>query len=486
MLKYTSILSLLVVVLTTFSCRKDEITTDSSARISFSTDTLIVDTVFATIGSTTRRFTVYNRNNKAVNIASISVGGGTGSQFRINVDGVSGNVHTDVEIEANDSLFVFVEVTIDPNNVLSPFVVEDDIIFITNGNQQKVHLAAWGQNAHYFTPKVFPTNGLPKYSCLDGDCDGSLPPINQTWINDKPYVIYGYLVIDSADVLNINPGVRVHLYNQSGIWVYKGGNLNINGTKDDPVTFQGTRLDYSFKDVPGQWDRIWVNEGSVNNVFNYAVVKNAYIGIQAETLPFEPNTAISSNKLILNNCEIHNSSAVGLMATNYIIESENTLITNCGQYNFLVTGGGRYIFNHATIANYWPDGVRQTPAVHAQNYYQDINGNIQVRNIDSLNFKNSIIYGNIDNEFTTEIIAPGTLNYAIYYSLLKTTSGLSGNVGNNIQNPGNTSIFADYTIHNYRLAWNSPAQNAGVASSVTFDRDGVTRNNPPDIGAYEY
>lgn len=486
MIKYISIISLLVVLITAFSCRKDDVITDSSANLSFSTDTLIVDTVFATIGSTTRRFTVYNRNNKTINISSISVGGGIGSQFRINVDGVSGNIHSNVEIEANDSMFVFVEVTIDPNNALSPFVVEDDIVFITNGNQQKVHLAAWGQNAHYFTPKVFPTNGLPKYSCLDGDCDGSLPPINQTWINDKPYVIYGYLVIDSADVLNINPGVKVHLYNKSGIWVYKGGNLNINGTQAEPVTFQGTRLDYSFKDVPGQWDRIWVNEGSVNNVFNYAIVKNAYIGIQAETLPFEPNTVISSNKLVLKNCEIHNSSAVGILATNYVIESENTLITNCGQYNFLVTGGGKYIFNHATIANYWPDGVRETPAVFAQNYYQDINGNIQVRNIDSLNFKNSIIYGNIDNEFSSDILAPGNLNYAIYYSVIKTTAGLSGNVGNNIQNPGNTTLFVDPTTHNYHLSGISPALNAGITSSVLFDKDGVARNNPPDIGAYEY
>lgn len=486
MIKYISTISLLLIILTTFSCRKDDIITDTSARLSFSVDTLIVDTVFATIGSTTRRITVYNRNDKTINISTIAVAKGTGSQFRINVDGVTGNVHSNVEIEGNDSLFIFIEVTIDPNNVLSPFVVEDDIVFLTNNNQQKVHLAAWGQNAHYFTPKVFPTNGLPKYSCLDGDCNTSLPPINQTWINDKPYVIYGYLVIDSADVLNIDPGVRIHLHNQAGIWVYKDGNLNINGTKADPVTFQGTRLDYSFKDVPGQWDRIWINEGSINNVFNYAVIKNAYVGIQAETLPFEPNTAISSNKLILNNCEIHNASAVGILATNFIIESENTLITNCGQYNLLVTGGGKYVFNHATVANYWQDGVRQTPAVYAQNYYQDVNGNTQVRNIDSLNFKNSIIYGNIDNEFALETLAPGSINYAINYSIVKTTTSLSGNVSNNILNPANTYIFADYPTHNYHLTNVSPAINAGVVSSVIYDHDGVTRNNPPDVGAFEY
>ena len=243
-------------------------------------------------------------------------------------------------------------------------------------------------------------------------------------------------------------------------------------------------MDYSFKDVPGQWDRIWVNEGSVNNVFNYAVIKNAYVGIQAETLPFEPNTAISSNKLILNNCEIHNASAVGLLATNFIIESENTLITNCGQYNLLISGGGKYVFNHATIANYWPDGVRQTPTVYAQNYYQDVNGNTQVRNIDSLNFKNCIIYGNIDNEFAIETLAPGIINYAINYSIIKTTTNLTGNVGNNLLNPANY-IFIDPFIHNYHLITGSVANNIGITSSVAFDHDGVTRGSPPDVGAYE-
>ncbi|MBX2959738.1 MAG: hypothetical protein KF732_07240 [Flavobacteriales bacterium] len=484
MLKFNFIFLAIITLLISFSCRKDEIITDKNAKVSFSTDTLIVDTVFTTIGSTTRRLVVYNRNDQRINISTIAVGGGSNSQFRINVDGVSGNIHHDVEIEANDSLFIFIEVTIDPNNTLSPFVVEDAILFVTNGNQQSVQLVAWGQNAHYFTPKVFPTNGLPNYSCLDGNCDESLAPINQTWVNDKPYVIYGYLVIDSADVLTINSGVRVHLYNKSGIWVYKGGNLNVNGTKDEPVTFQGTRLDYSFKDVPGQWDRIWINDGSINNTLNYAIIKNAFIGIQAETSPFEPNTPISANKLILNNCVINNSSGIGLYATNYRIESNNTIISNCGQYNFLVSGGGIYNFNHATIANYWSGANRQTPAVYAQNYYQDINGNIQVRNIDSLNIKNSIIYGNIDNEFALEAYSPGVINYNVSYSVVKTTYSWGGYFNNVVINPSN-SLFVDAENNNFHITSTSPANNIGIATSILLDYDGVTRNNPPDAGAFE-
>ena len=480
-------MTILVILITvvTFSCRKDDIITDASASLNFSTDTLIIDTVFSTIGSTTKRLMVYNRNNEKIVISSISLDGGNDSQFRINVDGASGNMHKDVEIEANDSLFIFIEVTIDPTSGTNPFVVEENLRFITNGNNQTVLLVAWGQDAHYFTPKVFPTSGLPDYSCLDGDCDTTLAPVSITWPNDKPYVIYGYLIIDENDVLTIDPGVRVHLYNGSGIWVYQGGNLNINGTKDDPVTFQGTRLDYNYQDKPGQWDRIWVNEGSTDNVFNYAIIKNAYIGIQAETLPFEPNTALSSNKLILNNCEIHNSSAVGLLATNFQIDGTNSLITNCGQYNMLVTGGGKYNFNHTTFANYWPDGTRETPLLYMQNYYNDINGNTQVRDIDSALFKNCILYGTADNEFATDVLSPGAIHYKISYSLLKTTNSTSPpNYENIVLNPAN-AIFVDTQNHDYHLAGGSPASNLGIASSVTTDHDGITRNNPPDIGAYE-
>ena len=142
-------------VLISFSCRKDDITTDSSAQLSFSTDTLVIDTVFSTLGSTTKRLLVYNRNNSKVNISSISLDGGAGSQFRINVDGASGNSHNDIEIEANDSLFIFIEVTIDPSSSNDLFIVEENLRFITNGNNQTVRLVAWGQDAHYFVANQF-------------------------------------------------------------------------------------------------------------------------------------------------------------------------------------------------------------------------------------------------------------------------------------------------------------------------------------------
>ena len=53
------------------------------------------------------------------------------SFFRINVDGITGNIAKDVEIAGKDSLYIFAEVTIDPDAPLSnsPFVIEDYLVF---------------------------------------------------------------------------------------------------------------------------------------------------------------------------------------------------------------------------------------------------------------------------------------------------------------------------------------------------------------------
>ncbi|MBK9319794.1 MAG: hypothetical protein IPM91_13960 [Bacteroidetes bacterium] len=135
------------------SCEKDELLTDAGARPNFSTDTIMFDTVFVSIGSVTKNFRVYNPYDKTMKISSIRLAGGAGSLYRMNVNGLPGKSFTDVEIRGGDSIWIFVEVTINPNNQLLPYVVQDSIIFETNGNQQDIDLVAWGQNAHFFVAK---------------------------------------------------------------------------------------------------------------------------------------------------------------------------------------------------------------------------------------------------------------------------------------------------------------------------------------------
>ena len=200
------------------SCRKDElIGSDPSYKLSFSSDTLIFDTIFTTIGSTTRTLKIFNPNDQRINISHIRLAGGSSSPYSLNINGVAGSSTENLGIAANDSVFIFVKVTIDPNLQNNPLIITDSIVFETNGNIQDVDLAAWGQDAHFFVGNAkLPGLSYP-YIIVANENE------NITWEDDKPYVIYGWAVIDSAASLSIGPGVDIHFHQNSGLWVYKGG-----------------------------------------------------------------------------------------------------------------------------------------------------------------------------------------------------------------------------------------------------------------------
>ncbi len=463
------------------SCKKDTITTDSSAKLSFSQDTVLFDTVFVTMGSTNQQFTIHNNQNQKLRISTIRLVGGAASLYRINVDGVPGTVFSDIEIEANDSLYVFVEITINPNSATLPFIVGDSILFETNGNQQKVNLVAWGQNAHFFHPTNYQA-GLPPYSII---------PCNAVWDSVLPYVIYGYAVVDSGCSLTVQEGVKIYLYNSSALWVFSGGSINVAGTLQHPVTFQGTRLEASYANTPNQWDRIWINEGSVNNVINYAVIKNAFIGLQLEEL-FEPSLP---KGITVNNTIIENMNGVGVLTRNYNATFNNCVISDCGSYLAALTYGGSYQFNQCTFANYWRYGKRSTPSIYLNNYFVNQN-NIPVGvDLKQANFMNSIIYGSEENEFETDFTSGAQANYLFDYSILKVKSNtdvtdpLHYNMVYKNNNPG----FVDPNMRNFQLDTLAFAIGKGnpallnTNSTLLFDIKGVSRtNNPnPDLGAYE-
>ena len=129
------------------SCISDDFTTSSSDILTFSSDTLSFDTVFTDLGTPTARLKVFNRASKAVNISSIRMRNDDGV-FSMNVDGVSGKTFENVEIRANDSIFIFVECLIASNDDARPFLVEGQMDFVTNGVTQTVTLEAYGQNVN--------------------------------------------------------------------------------------------------------------------------------------------------------------------------------------------------------------------------------------------------------------------------------------------------------------------------------------------------
>lgn len=471
-------LTAIAVMLFLSSCRKDEsISTDPALKLSFSTDSVMFDTVFTTMGSVTKRLIVYNPNANAVMISSVRLAGGVNSPYRVNIDGASGTDVRDIEIGGNDSMYVFVKVTVDPVNDNLPLVVKDSIIFTTNGNAQDVDLVAFGQDAHFIVANVN-TPGLPAYSLIAKEGE------NIHWTNDKPYVIVGYGVVDSTGSLTIDAGCHIHFYNNAGLWIYKNGSIHVNGTLEEPVIFQGVRLEQEYQDVPGQWDRIWINESDINSEFNYAVIKNGVIGIQAETL-----SAGQGNSLILNNTQILNMQGWGIFTRFYNIDANNILIANTGSSLLNLTTGGNYSFKNSTFANYWGHDVRKDPLLHLSDYFIFNNGSEQLiytGDLENAYFGDCILYGNLENEILIDKYpeSSSVFEYQFENSLMKATDTQNENFINCVFNED--PLFLDYTINDYHIDSLSPIRNLGIPMGNPFDLDGIERSETPDLGAYEW
>src|SRR5450432_2144363 len=308
------------------SCRKNSFITSPDAGLTITADTLKYDTVFVTAGSVYQFFSIINNNNQKLRLTSVKLMGGAGSAYKMNVDGVPGTTFNNLEIAANDSLYVFVQVNVNPNAANLPFIIRDSIQVSYNGSNRLVQLEAWGLNAHFFRNKIISAD--------------------ETWNNDLPYVILGSLNINQNKTLTINKGCRIYVHADAPI--IADGSIQVNGSKDtvDRVYFRGDRLDDPYKDFPASWPGIFFNSNSRDNIFNYAVIKNAYQAIAVQ----DPSTN-ANPKITLNECVIDNAYNAGIIAVNSSIRARNCLISNCGN-NILLAKGGDYQFTHCTAVTY--------------------------------------------------------------------------------------------------------------------------------------
>jgi len=460
----------LLIISIFLSCKKDSFITDNNSKLSFSTDTVMFDTVFTTIGSTTKQLKVHNPYNKSIKISSIFLAG-SNSNFRLNINGRVTNNIKDIEIAPKDSIFIFVEVTVNPNKN-TPIVVNDSIIFVTNGNIQDVKLVAFGQDVILVDEQIFNNN--------------------TTWTNNKPFLIYNSMLVDSGITLTIQQGTKLYFHKNSRLYVK--GTLKVNGTLDQQVFFMGDRLEQMYKDVPGQWEGIFFVAGSKDNSINYGVIKNAIIGIRVDTM-----ASLTIPTLILSNTKIENMSSVGLFAQGSFIRAYNCIIDNCNQYAVDLSIGGSYEFYHCTIANYWEYSNRSTPALNINNYYQDLTGTYRIREIALAYFGNCIIYGNKECEIGLDSfsgIDDQYFNYTFDHCLIKANSELKTSNARDFKDiiVNNDPKFKDINNYDYTLDTMSVAMNKGDLSIVNLfpfylitDFNNVNRTSYglPDIGAYE-
>ena len=485
------------------SCKKDKFLTDSGAKVEFSQDSVLFDTVFTTIGSATQNIRIRNKHNQKIKISSVQLQGGSGSQFIINVDGSKGTSFTNLEIAANDSMYIFIQVNVNPTNVNSPLVIEDALNFVVNGNEQKVVLEAWGQDAYYHRPDSvlkFKDGSYFYYSVANAVPNSyNLVGGEFVWKNDKPHVIYGYLVVDEKQKLKIQEGTQVYLNYKAGIWVYAGGQIQVHGQKGKEVTFQGLRREKDYADEPGQWDRIWINEGSDKNIIDYAIIKNAFIGVQCE-YSGDTTQLKQGAKLTLTNTKIQNMSSWGLYCLYYNVTGGNNVISNCQEYCLNILYGGVYKFVNCTFANYWGidkmrDKGREKPTVNLNNYITDDQG-IHIAPI-TVHIGNCIIDGNLDNELSIDIKKDpsDSIKYTISNCWIKTninTSDQSIFFNNVIGNKDDAKLsYKDRTNYNFEPASENRVKNfsnnTAISDVLPFPND--INGNPRDqtnvtAGAY--
>ena len=454
-----------------FSCEDEKYISSSDVKLRFSVDTVMFDTVFTSIGSATQHLKVYNPYDQKVLVSSIKLAKSETSNFRLNINGVASNEVKNIEIAPMDSLYIFVEVTVDPSGQNLPLVVKDSIEFITNSNPQDVDLVAWGQDFNLINKEIVK---------------------NTTWTNEKPYLVYNNAYVDSNAVLTINPGTRIYFHKDAGLYVK--GKILAKGTVDNPISFQGDRLESVYANVPDQWNGILLYSGSTNNEFSNVEIKNANIGLWVGNVEDK-----GSAKVKLTNVRIQNMAYAGILAMKSEIQAVNCLVANCGFYAVALLISGSYEFNHSTIANYWGGygfKARTTPAVYISNILNVSKDKPDyVGDIVKADFGNCIIAGNAmdGNELVLRKRSDKIYNYKFDRCMLQVADTFKTSSTDHFVNilKGVDPKFVDpYKKYNYELDTLSKAKdvaNRTISKLYPTDLKGRDRflDGGPDLGAFE-
>lgn len=463
--------SVILLTLTLVSCEEDKISTDTSLRLKFSSDTVRFDTIFTKQGSATYKLKVYNPSKNKVLIDKITLNGA--ENYSMNVSGISANVVNDTYLNANDSLMIFIQVYIDPNDDKTPFIIRDSIDFFFNNHTQVLQLEAYGRNVKRFKNKI-----------IDADT---------TITSEIPILLSDTLKIAEGATLTLSPGTR--LYCQKGAVILVEGKLISEGTQESMVEIRGDRDDYmntipplSYDQASGQWGGIRIASTSFGNILNHTDVRNADFGIVIDSTNTENTTLVVKNSIIRN--MLYNV----IHSINAKVEIYNSLLYNAGE-NILRLEGGDYKVVHSTLTNNYAFswGGRTQPILHYSNKYND--------NI--LHFKsemyNSIVHGN----YTSEI------DYKLDTLTLSPVYFFKNCIVKQYMKVVDTDIYKDclinsspkfvydnikddtYRQYDYHLTSASPAignADTSVSATTPIDLDGNERmqNGSADIGCYEY
>lgn len=457
-----SLVILLIIITAICSCER--MPSPDRMKLVFSEDTINFDTVFTSIGSATRELRIKNAERSKINIDHIYISGGQTSQFRLNIDGESVSEKRNMELDRGDSLFIFIDVLVDPTNRNSPIAITDSIMFIMGDETQKVQLLAWGQNINLINKKLI---------------------LSETWDSLKPYVIFSNVMVDTSETLTVEEGARIYFHRNSSMTI--AGNLVVNGSVRSPVLFAGDRLEKMYEDIPGQWSGLFFLNTSKGNNIDHAIIRNTIYGLRLG----ETGTGAEMPDMKLFSSSISHSTISGLSAINGIIEAADCIFYHCGSYCISLSAGGNYTFTQCSVFNQWEYGFRLTASLYISEKPVTSGGTTSQMD---LNFNNSVVFGNILSE--VDIIPLATSpsgNYYFDHCLLKLDT-INASFWDRDEFPGTlinkNPLFIDESVWDLRPDTLSPLIENGNPVYITgypVDFRGVLRpvDGNPDIGAYE-
>ncbi|RDC65758.1 hypothetical protein [Adhaeribacter pallidiroseus] len=458
--------------LTACEPKEDIITTNPTAKLEFSTDSIKFDTVFVNTGSVSRAVWVYNRQEKAVKISEVKLAQADAA-YQLIIDGQEANEVNNLLLRGQDSLLVLVKVKIPATSDTSAFILTNAITFLTNSNRQQIPVVSYGQNA-YFHNKTEIT-------------------ANTTWKADKPHVINHFVKVNAGVKLTIEAGAKIYFGKDAALLV--NGSLQVNGTSNKRVSFKGIRRELLYDDVPGQWQGIKFEATSQDNHLYFADIKNATYGLWAAN----PDNDEADYDLEINQTVIQNMFETGIRSYGADVRAVNSLITNCGQSAVQGLGGGNYQFIYCTLANYTVGFRPETVTLQFADQLKEVDQPISSYRV-KLFVQNSIIWsGNRSNSNYADQIqmkneAGTTPQLEFKNSVLQTVSFAEHPAFvccNNLLNldPKFKAPISmlEANVPDFRLDTLSPASNkAWALPAITKDLDNKNRHpNTPDPGAYE-
>ena len=403
----------LSVVLLLVSCSDtDSFTTATSARLTFSADTVKLDTVFSSVGSSTYSFWAFNNNNDGIRIESVQLKKGNQTGFRVNVDGsyldnTLGSVVSNLEVRKGDSIRVFVELTAPIGNSDIAHFVSDQLLFrLESGVEQQVVLQGCAWDAEMWRDKVFSSSTLIE--------------------SKRPIVVYGGIKVEK-DVTLTMKNTQLFFHDQAGIDVY--GTLVA-----DRVLLRGDRLDHMFDYLPydrvsGQWRGIHFYESSAANRFHLTEIRNATDAIVCDSA----RLGNDNQRLFMDSCIVHNSKGNGLRFFNAYVGLKDCQITNTGG-DCIVAYGGAVVMDGCTLGQFYPFIADRGVALRFYNAYED-----KAYPLETLSCKNTILTGYADDELMgTQSKEDVAFNYYFENCLLRTPE------------------VKDDTIHYKSILWENP------------------------------